>query len=72
MGAIAVRVLLRFPASADRDRLGLIQLENERLHVCDFVRAIAERQIFASGAAAVRDTFRYLSDDRRFDQIIVR
>jgi hypothetical protein len=33
--------------------------------------AIAERQILAAGAAAVRNLFAHLLDNRRFNQIFV-
>ena len=36
------------------------------------MRAVAKRQILASGAAAVGDAFGDLFDYRRFDQVVVR
>jgi hypothetical protein len=69
--AIAVRMIFRFPATADGDGLRLFKLQNKRPNVCHCVGAIAERQIITSRAAAIRHALRDLLDDRGFNQVIV-
>ena len=69
--AIAVRMILRLPATADGDGLRRFKLQNKRPNVCHRVGAIAERQILTSRAAAIRHALRDLLDDRGFDQVIV-
>jgi hypothetical protein len=71
VGAVAIRVIFGFPTAADGDGFRLFELQNEWLNICHRVRAVAERQVFASGAAAVGYTFRNLSDNGGFDQVIV-
>jgi hypothetical protein len=71
VGAVAIGVIFGFPTAADGDGFRLFELQNEWLNVCHCVRAVAERQVFASGAAAVGYTFRNLSDNGGFDQVIV-
>jgi hypothetical protein len=64
-------VIFGFPTAADGDGFRLFELQNEWLNICHRVRAVAERQVFTSGAAAVGDAFRNLSDNGGFDQVIV-
>ena len=71
VGAVAVRMLFGSPTAADGDGFRFFELQNKWANVGHRVRAVAERQIFASGAAAVGDALRNLSDDARFDQIII-
>ena len=69
--AVAVRMIFRLPAAADGDGFRSFELENERLDVGDRMGSVAKRQILASSATAVGDTFRYLFNDRRFDEVVV-
>ena len=71
MGAVAVRMIFGSPAAANRDSRRLVEFQNIRRDVGRFMRAVAERQIFASRAAAVGNAFRNLLYDRRFNEIIV-
>src|ERR1043166_662697 len=57
VGAVAVRMIFGLPAAADGDGLGLLKLQNKRLHVGDFVRTIAKREILTAGATAVGHAF---------------
>ena len=72
VSAVAIRVIFGFPATADGDGFGFLELQNKWLNVGHGVRAVAERQVFTSGAAAVGDALGNLSDNRWLDQVIIK
>ena len=71
MRSVAIRMVFRFPAAADRDRRRFVEFQNAGSDARDQMRAIAEGRIFCPGASAVGDAFRYLSDNGGFDEIVV-
>src|SRR5207245_6401 len=71
MRAVAIRMVFRFPAAADRDRRRFVEFQNMRSDTRDQMRAVAERRIFCPGTSAVGNAFRYLSDNGGFNEIIV-
>src|SRR5207249_5757614 len=71
MRAVAIRMVFRFPAAADRDRPRFVEFQNAGSDARDHMRAVAEGRIFCPGTSAVGDAFRYLSDNGGFDEIVV-
>ena len=71
MRAVAIRMVFRFPAAADRDRRRFVEFQNAGSDARDYMRAIAEGRIFCPRASAVGDACRYLSDNGGFDEIVV-
>jgi hypothetical protein len=70
--AVAIRVIFGFPAATDSNGFRLLEFQDEWLNIGSDVRAVTERQVFASRAATVSHAFGNLSNDGRFDQIIVK
>jgi hypothetical protein len=71
MGAVAVGVILRFPAAADGDGFWRVKFQNERLDIGDFMGAVAERWILRARTAAIGYALGYLSDDSRFNEVVI-
>ena len=71
VGTVAVGVILRTPAAADRDSCGFVKFENMGLDVGAGVRTVTKWWILRARAAAVGDAFGDLFDDRWFDEVVV-
>ena len=71
MRAVAIRMVFRFPAAADRDRRRFVEFQNAGSDARDHMRAVAEGRIFCPRASAIGNAFRYLSDNGGFNEIIV-
>src|SRR5439155_2174379 len=71
MRAVAIRIVFRFPAAADRDRPRFVEFQNAGSDARDPMRAVAKGRIFCPGTSAVGDAFRYLSDNGGLNEIIV-
>ncbi len=69
--SVAIGMVLRSPTAANGNSCWFVEFKHARANICAGMRAIAERQILASGAAAVCDLFAHLLDNRRFNQIFV-
>lgn len=69
--AVAIGVVFRSPTAANSNGSRFIEFKHSWGNVGARVRAIAERQILAPGAPAVRNLFAHLLDNRRFNQIFV-
>ena len=57
MRAVAIRMVFRFPAAADRDRRRFVEFQNAGSDARDHMRAVAEGRIFYPGTSAVGDAF---------------
>jgi hypothetical protein len=64
-------MVFRSPTAANSNSSWFIEFKHAWTNVSAGMRAIAKRLILAPGAAAVRDLFAQLLDNRRFNQIFV-
>ena len=69
--AVAIGMVFGPPTTANSNGSWFLEFKHARGNVGAGMRAIAERQILAAGAAAVRNLFAHLLDDRRFNQVFV-
>jgi hypothetical protein len=69
--SVAIGMVLRSPTTANGNRSRFVEFQHARANICAGMRAVAKRQILASGAATVCDLFAHLLDNRRFNQIFV-